>query len=891
MLGGVLGLVGLSAIAGVLVTATVTPAIAVSGYAASSAITLFENMPSYLEVDQPMLPTRIYADDPNSDQPYELASFYDQNRLPVEWDGIGQVMYDALLSSEDPKYFEHGGVDIVGTAKALASNALNDTSRGGSTITQQYVKNVLVQECEKDAADDEERVACYQDATESDGTAGIERKLQEMRYAIALEKKYSKEEILLGYLNIANFGGVTYGIEAAAQYYFGTTAKDLTLVQAATLAGMVQNPNFYRIDMPNGTAQLKDGTWVNSAADGYAKTMDRRNYVLQRMFQDGKITEEENVAAHAEPVVPAVHPRQQGCISAGGSAYFCQYVKSIILNDPASGATPEDRQAALRRGGLNIYTSIDLRVQAAAENAIHTRIPAAIDGMELGSTGVTLEVGTGRVLAMAQNTNFSEDPAVIATQRGYSSLVFAADYAHGGSTGFGVGSTFKVFTLLDWLEKGHSTNEVLNGVNRNAFTGFNCDGAPIPQTSKVGNFANNPGYTGTIKSFTRDSLNSGYFAMASKLNLCDIMRVADRLHLQTMQIGDRADGVTHGTMLSLDPKKTPNIGRNPVPFDLLGSLNFAPMNMASVYATIANKGLQCLPRAIDLVTDSTGKELPKPESQCEQNIQPEIAATAADALAGVMNGGTGRDANNYDGVPVIGKTGTHEKFHTSMMQASTKTATFVWVGNVSGERDLFTTYVDSGVLSSQRYAISKEIQGAANSYYGGDAFPPPDPNLTRTVLVDLPSVIGKSIDEAKNILYAAGFNPVVGEPVPGVQPEGVIELQDPGAGKVAGGTTVTISPSNGQGRTVPDVSGQTLDAAMSAVASAGFNAQPGACTESPDGGAGRVTGTTPGANTVLPEGSTVTVEYASADCGGPGGPGGDGGGPGKGHGPGDDGDG
>ena len=849
-------MLGLSAIAGVLVTATVTPAIALSGYAASSAITLFDNMPSYLEVDQPMLPTRIFADDPNSDEPYELASFYDQNRLPVEWDGIATVMYDALLSSEDPQYYEHGGVDLVGTAKALASNAINDTSRGGSSVTQQYVKNVLIQECEKDAADDEERQACYLEATQSKGADGIERKLQEMRYAIAIEKKYSKNDILLGYLNIANFGGVTYGIEAAAQYYFGVAAKDLSLGQAATLAGMVQNPNYYRIDMPNGTRQAQDGTWLNTAESGYKETLDRRNYVLTRMHEDGKITEDEYLAAHAAPIEPAIHPRQQGCVSAGGSAYFCQYVKTIVLSDPAFGETPEARQAALRRGGLNIYTTIDLRVQAAAENAIHSRIPSAIDGMELGSTGVTLETGTGRVLAMAQNTAFSEDPAVIQTQRGYSSLVFASDYPHGGSTGFGVGSTFKVFTLLDWLEKGHSTREVLNGVNRQAFQGFNCDGSPIPQTSKVGNFNNAGGYVGDVKRFTRDSLNSGYFAMASKLNLCDIMRVADRLNLTT------ADGK------HLTQDAEPNIGRGPVPFDLLGSLNFAPMAMDSVYATIANKGVQCTPKAIDKVTDSAGKELPLPASKCEQKIAPEVAATAADALAGVMNGGTGNQANNYDGVPVIGKTGTHEKFHTSMVQTSTKAATFVWVGNVSGEADLFNTWVDAGRLADMRYQISREIQGTANSVYGGDAFPPPDPNLSKPVYVDLPNVVGKSIDEAKNILWGAGFNPVVGEPIPGAQPEGVIEAQDPPAGKVAGGTTVTISPSNGQGRTVPDVKGQSLEAALASVAGAGFDAQPGTCTEKKQAGAGRVTGTSPGANEILPQGTRVSVDYEAKNCGG-----------------------
>ncbi len=837
MLGGVLGLVGLSAVAGVLVTATVTPAIAVSGYAASSAITLFDKLPSYLEVDQPMLPTTIYVDDPNSDEPYELASFYDQNRTPVTWDEVPQVMYDSILSSEDPRYYEHGGVDLIGTARALVNNAGGGDTQGGSSISQQYVKNVLIQECEKDSPDQETLLACWTKYTTADGAEGYERKLQEMRYAIAIEKEYSKNDILLGYLNIANFGGVTYGIEAAAQYYFGVSAKDLSIVQAATLAGIVQNPNYYRIDQPDNE--------VNGEANGYEAAKDRRNYVLTRLYEDGKITEAEYKEAHAAPVEPSIHPREKGCSAAGGSAYFCQYVKSVIESDPNYG--PE----ALRRGGLNVHTTLDLNVQLPAEQAMRDNVPASMPGVQLGSTAVTLQADTGRILAMAQNTKFNESAEAPA---GETSLVFAADQTHGGSIGFAVGSTFKVFTLLDWLEKGHSINERLNGVNRQAFQGFNCDGAPIPQTSKVGNFANDPGWTGSISQFTARSLNSGYFAMASRLNLCDIFRVADRLDVRT------ADPSTGATQKIMD--------REPGPFRILGSDNIAPMKMASVYATIANNGIQCQPKAIDKITNIDGEELPVPETGCEQKIAPEVAATAAAALSTVMNGGTGANANNYDGIPVIGKTGTHQEWQTSMVQASTKAATFVWVGNIQGEADLFHLYTDRGVVSNLRYAVSRAIQGAANVAYPGGQFPPADANLSRQILADLPSVIGQTVDQAKNTLWNAGFSPVVGEPVAGTQAEGLIESQDPGAGRVAAGTTVTIRPSNGKGSTVPDVKGSSLGDAMQAISGAGLNAQRGECDQKKGAGAGRVTGTNPGGGEIVPQGTTVSVNYEAAKCAG-----------------------
>src|SRR6188472_3038771 len=226
--GGLFGLVGLSVAAGVLITATVTPAIALTGAAATSAITMFDNLPSVLDIDKLMLPTTLYAKTPEGAD-VELAQFYDQNRSPVVFDEVNPVMYDAILSSEHPRFYQHGGVDLIGTSRALVQNVRGGgETQGGSSISQQYVKNILIQRCERDAATSEELLNCWTEATTAAGTDGIQRKLQEMRYAIALEQKYSKNDILLGYLNIANFGGRTYGIDAAARYYFGVAAKDLS---------------------------------------------------------------------------------------------------------------------------------------------------------------------------------------------------------------------------------------------------------------------------------------------------------------------------------------------------------------------------------------------------------------------------------------------------------------------------------------------------------------------------------------------------------------------------------------------------------------------------------------------------------------------------------------
>ncbi len=386
-------------------------------------------------------------------------------------------MYDAILSSEDPRYYQHGGVDLIGTGRAILSNLRGGgETQGGSSISQQYVKNILVQRCESNAeteARDELTAAakkkseetgepyvaptgdeivalrdtvlanCWLEATNSSGTEGIQRKLQEMRYAIALEQKYSKNDILLGYLNIANFGGSTYGIDAAASYYFGVSSTDLTLSQAATLAGMVQNPNTYRIDKPLGSITGSDGTTYNkapdgladdinesmfgplkqllndgtitqeqflAAADGYSATKGRQLYVLSRLQADGKITHDQYVAAVIEPITPVITAPKRGCAQAVGAEYFCQYVRNVVENDPAFGETAEERTEMLRRGGLNIYTTLDWNLQNSARETVARYAPTSIVDMSFGAATVSVQATTGRILQITQNTAFRDGP-------------------------------------------------------------------------------------------------------------------------------------------------------------------------------------------------------------------------------------------------------------------------------------------------------------------------------------------------------------------------------------------------------------------------------------------------------------------------------------------------
>ncbi|MBN9213613.1 MAG: glycosyl transferase family 51 [Microbacterium sp. SCN 70-200] len=853
VLGGLAGLVGLSVVAGVLVTATVTPALAVSGYAATSALDSFDNMPSVLEIDPLMLPTEIYRKD-SAGNDVLMAEFYDQNRIPVTYDEVNPVMYEAMVSSEDKNFYTHGGVDFVGTLSALVGNASSGGNRGGSTITQQYVKNVLQQNCETQANGDQDLVdACYAATTVNSGTEGYQRKLQEMRYAIQVEKQYSKEEILLGYLNITNFGGTVYGIGAAAEHYFGVSAADLTIAQAATIAGMVQEPNTFRIDQPGGTTTDKAGNAVNGEADGYSLTLDRRNYVLGRMLEDGKISQAEYDEAYATPITPNIVNRQQGCQMASGAEFFCEYVVSIIKSDPAFG-DEDERALNLRRGGFKVYTTLDPDLQQTANDAISI-VPATVSYMDLGSSGVQVEVGTGRILSMVQNRPYS----ATGTEEGKTPVNYNVREANGGSIGHSAGSTYKVFSLLNWLQQGRSVNEVING-RIGVKKVQTCDGAtqsvPADNTGvagHIGNFENSSGYTGTIYNFTRDSLNSGFLAMAEQLSVCSTNEVAGQM------------GVTWGDGTPLT--SVPSWSTDPAnaPYNVLGSSAVAPLDMAEAYAAIAANGVLCQPKSIDKALDADGNDI-TPQTTCNQALTTEVASTAAYTLVGVMSG-TGVGARIGDGVPVFGKTGIHQYEQTWMDGSSTKVATVVWVGNATGAAKLNLYRENGWQLSRIRNAIWPAMQGAANAKYGGDNFPDPAAELTKRVLTDLPSVIGMTVDQATTTLEAAGFSVTVGDAVDGVEAAGTIVQQDPAAGKVGGGTTVTINPSNGNGLTVPAVSG-TLSSATQTLRSAGFSDISSSCTQRDSASdEGTVTGTDPSAGTVVSRSASITINYQAKSCG------------------------
>jgi membrane peptidoglycan carboxypeptidase len=712
-LGALTGFVALSAIAGLLATAAVAPALAVTGIAAKDSIGAFDGLPEYIKVDPLPQASTMFAT--QGGKPVPIATFYAQNRVEVGWADIAPTVRDAAIATEDPRFYEHGGIDLTGTLRGAVLTMLKKDVQGGSSITQQYVKNILVQQCESavvnpatpetaNSPESRQYRKCYDDATAVDPV----RKLREMRYAIGLEKRYSKDEILLSYLNIALFGGRIYGIESASEYYFGVPAKNLTLAQAATLMAIPNNPDNLRIDQPTKK--------VNGAADGYKETLARRDYVLNRMLATGKITRAQHDEAMATKLEPKITPVESGCMTAQqvSSAFFCDYVQRVILKDPIFGKTTNDRVSFLNRGGLQIYTTLNLDLQAVAQQSISAYIPPTSPRLDLGAANVSTEVGTGRIITMAQNRPYDNTGTPAA---GTTAINYNTDYAYGGSEGFQTGSAYKMFDLVQWLKEGHSLNETIDA-SQHTFAQSRFHSSP--PCADIGGLpwqvANDEGSATKlgVLAATAESVNSAFAMMATKLDLCGIKQSAQSLLL-------------HGAN-----ERVNRFMANPS--SVIGTNYIAPLSMATAYAGLANGGLACSAIAIDRITTADGSEHPVPKSVCSTNpIDPKVAAGVIFALQGVLrSGGTAASANPRDGVPIFGKTGTTDhSLENWLVTSTTKVSQATWVGNIQGSVPLRSQNFRGVGGGNVKFAIVKPIVAALNATYGGGAFPAVDATFLR----------------------------------------------------------------------------------------------------------------------------------------------------------------
>ncbi|WP_137988511.1 transglycosylase domain-containing protein [Streptomyces vilmorinianum] len=620
---------GVSVLSGAVLAGIALPAAGALGLAAKGTVEGFDEIPSNLKT--PPLSQRTTILD---SQGGHIATVYSRDRTVVPLEKISPYMQKAIVAIEDSRFYEHGAIDLKGVLRAINRNAQSGgVAQGASTLTQQYVKNVFVEE----AGDDPEKVAQATQQT-------IGRKVRELKYAIQVEEELGKNKILENYLNITFFGQQAYGIEAASQRYFSKSAADLKLEEAAMMAGLVQSPSRY--DPVN---DLQEAT-------------KRRNVVLQRMADVKDISQAEADRAKAKPVKLKVKAPKNGCITAvDGAGFFCDYVRKTILSDPVFGKTVEERQKLWNLGGLTVRTTLDPRAQAAADEAAVAKVNK---DDKVAASVVQVQPGSGKILSMGQSRPYGLD-----MKKHETTLNLAVGGKMGGTTyGFQVGSTFKPITAAAALEKGISPAQSFSTpwkINLPESSYTRCDGKQAGYANwEIGNELKSEAGTWDMTSALGKSINTYFAQLEQMAGLCETVTMAQKVGYER-ELGKKL-------------QELPSI--------TLGSQESTPLDMASVYATFANRGTYCTPIAIESIKTAGGERLKVPQTECSRAMSERTADTINQMLKGVVEDGTGTRAGLSDR-DNAGKTGTtNDRKDAWFVGYTPNLSTAVWVGDDVGEK-------------------------------------------------------------------------------------------------------------------------------------------------------------------------------------------------------------
>ncbi|MBM2623039.1 penicillin-binding protein [Actinoplanes sp. LDG1-06] len=672
-LGGVLVLVG------VLVGVSAIPVGAVLVAGAHWSEQQRDELPAQL-LDPPAAQlTRVYANDGKT----LITTFYDEDRHDVALSQIAPVMQKAIVAAEDTRFYEHGGVDLKGVARALVSDARSGTAeQGASTLTMQLVRNVLKEDPTLTAA---ERAAATQD------TAG--RKLREIQYAIELESRLSKQQILRNYLNIVYFGDGAYGIEAAARRIFGVSPARLDLAQAALIAGIVQSPDVY-----------------NPIGGDKAQAKVRQTYVLNAMLKAGMITQAQHDAAVKEKLTYSGATQPNGCVDATGTTagwgFFCDYFERWWDTQTQFGATRTERENALRRGGYTVVTTLDPGVQKVA--AEQSRKVYGLDNKKTLPIAV-VQPGTGKVLALAVNRHYATGDSITDT---VNPLISGG----GGVNGYPSGSTFKMFTMLAALEAGMPLSTGFDSPSKLVTEWSDsgpdsCDGRYCPGNANPGWM---DGYRTMWDGFGR-SVNTYFVHLEEQVGPAAVVAMAKKLGISfsapadAKMAADSADSWGSFT---------------------LGVIDTTPLELASAYAAVAAEGEYCSPLPVASITGSDGAKVTLP-GNCSQVLDPEIARAATDAARcpvgqqstfGECNGGTATQVGDIFGrLDVAGKTGSTEDNRTETFVGFTPTMAAAGIANdPANPSDLVGSAVETRVVT----AVARTLRAAVGDD-GYDGFTPP----------------------------------------------------------------------------------------------------------------------------------------------------------------------
>jgi membrane peptidoglycan carboxypeptidase len=758
-----------SVLTGLLFAVAAFPVVGGLGLTAKAGADEFLVLPEELETAPLAQRTRILAVDGT-----QLAVLYRQNRVNATLEEVPEMTRKAVIATEDARFYSHNGVDIKGTVRAAVENVqAGGVSQGGSTLTQQYVKNALLQAAEGSKT--------QQDAARE---VTIERKLKEARYALALERTLSKDEILERYLNIAYYGNGVYGMGTAANYYFGKPVQELTLSEGAILAGIVQSPGRF-----DPVKALQDPAVME-------RVLGRRDTVLSRMADVGFITEAERAAAAAEVGTPEkplfrIVPVTSGCeYSLVATSFFCDYIRRTLEDTETGaslGATREERQQKLLAGGLTIRTTLHPGIQEAAHRAAEANVP--VDDTFQGETygpAVAVDVvepGTGAVKAMAVNRRYSERDLPGHTK---------VNLAIGGSSGFQGGSTFKAFVLAEAIRQGIPLDFSLYSPQK--YTSKVFDEVPGGPPYEPQNAGDSESGTFDLASATHASVNTYYVQLLERTGVEGPAALAESMGIKQFAEGRPSAPLNRGGSF------------------VLGGNDVSPLAMAASYATFAARGLYCPPRPITQITDASGAELALPPQSCSQVLEPPVADTVNQALTGVVSGesgyATGRRA--AIGRPVAGKTGTTNGSRAAWFVGYTpQLATAVWLGD-PGAPGRMVKEMRRVVINGQYYKqvyggtiparIFADTMRPVLEHVEVARFERPDAGAIATREVVVPDVAGLPMDDAEAALISAGFTVndggrVSGEPVR----RGAAAYTVPRAGRELDfGSSVTLYESNGR---------------------------------------------------------------------------------------------
>ena len=635
-------------IAGVVVAALTFPLVAVAAIGTRAGVDSFEKLPHDARITPAAQTSYVYAADGKT----LITTFYEEHRKYIPLTETSPYIQEAVVAAEDGRFFEHRGVDLKGVARAFVANQKSgEVAQGASTLTMQYVRAAL-----RDSAQTPKEAIAATEQTSA-------RKIREMRMAIEIERRMTKAQILEAYLNVAYFGHRAYGIYAAAEVFFSKRPSQLTLLEAATLAGLVKAPSAY-----------------DPASTDKKAAKDRRDYVIDRMVDLKYISVQEAAAAKRSPIRLRLTSPPNDCVSVSqrvnNMGFFCDLFKQWWMKQPAFGDTPADRFEKLRRGGWTIVTSIDPRLQGIAykrvlqKESLRSRYAHGI---------VAVQPGTGRVRAMAVNRVYSlnmshngphsnKAAARNGVRGNYPNTV---NMLLGGGTvnGYQAGSTFKMFTLLAALNRGMPLRTAIYAPRRlvsKYLAGYgepgSCGGRWCPQ-----NASGSMTGTQTMWSGFGKSVNTYFVQLEQRVGSENAVRMAEKLGLtwhtgiDRLQAGQKAR--TWGAFT-------------------LGVADTTPLEMANAYATVAAEGRYCEPLPVLSITDPRGhpamwtpagthKAVPVATPRCRQVVSVQAARGAADAARCVTGyraatgscGGWSTAPQVYPMVqrPVAGKTGTTDE--------------------------------------------------------------------------------------------------------------------------------------------------------------------------------------------------------------------------------------